>query len=55
MDHFVYQQGELLCEGVPVSRIAEAVGTPTYLYSSATLINHYEAAAKAFALTTAFN
>jgi len=49
MDHFVYQGGELHCESVPVARIAEAVGTPTYIYSSATLIHHFDAAAKAFA------
>jgi diaminopimelate decarboxylase len=41
MHHFHYQNGELYCEGVPVKRIARKVGTPFYLYSSATLRHHY--------------
>jgi len=41
MNHFELQDGELACEGVPLSRIAEAVGTPVYVYSSATLERHY--------------
>jgi len=49
MDHFVYRNDELYCEDVPVSRIADAVGTPTYIYSSATLRNHYQRIASAFA------
>src|SRR5204863_3880479 len=32
---------ELTCEDVPLARIAEAVGTPLYVYSSATLERHY--------------
>jgi len=41
MNHFELQDGELACEGVSLSRIAEAVGTPVYVYSSATLERHY--------------
>jgi diaminopimelate decarboxylase len=41
MNHFELREGELACEGVPLSRIAEAVGTPVYVYSSATLERHY--------------
>jgi diaminopimelate decarboxylase len=41
MNHFELLEGELACEGVPLSRIAEAVGTPVYVYSSATLERHY--------------
>jgi len=41
MNHFELQGGELACEGVPLSRIAEEVGTPVYVYSSATLERHY--------------
>ena len=41
MNHFTYQGGQLHCEGVPLARIAEAVGTPTYVYSSATLTRHF--------------
>ena len=49
MDHFEYRNGELFCENVPVSRIAEDVGTPTYIYSAATLSEHYQRIASAFA------
>ena len=42
MNHFdLAADGELACEGVPLRRIAEAVGTPVYVYSSATLERHY--------------
>jgi diaminopimelate decarboxylase len=49
MHDFVYKNGELYCEGVPVSSIAQRVGTPFYLYSSNTLASHYHAFDKAFA------
>jgi diaminopimelate decarboxylase len=32
----------MACEGVPLRRIAEAVGTPAYVYSHATLSHHYK-------------
>src|SRR5688500_12975574 len=41
MNHFELSGGELACEGVPLSWIAEAVGTPVYVYSTATLERHY--------------
>ena len=41
MHHFTIRNGELACEGVPLRRIAEAVGTPVYVYSYATLFHHY--------------
>lgn len=41
MDHFLYKSGTLNAEDVPVSDIAAAVGTPFYLYSTATLLRHY--------------
>ena len=40
MDHFLYRDGELWAEDVPLSEIAAAVGTPVYVYSSATLLRH---------------
>ena len=40
MDHFNYRAGSLHAEDVPLSRIAEAVGTPVYVYSRATLERH---------------
>lgn len=41
MNHFEVRGGELTCEDVPLARIAEAVGTPVYVYSTATLERHY--------------
>jgi diaminopimelate decarboxylase len=40
VNHFARRRGELYCEKVPLSRIAEEVGTPAYVYSSATLSRH---------------
>jgi len=40
---------ELACEDVPLSRLAEAVGTPAYVYSSATLERHFAVFRDAFA------
>lgn len=40
MDHFALKNGELYAEGVPLRVIAEAVGTPVYVYSRATLERH---------------
>ncbi|MCR8548795.1 diaminopimelate decarboxylase [Salipiger sp. P9] len=41
MDHFLYRDGQLFAEDVPVAEIAAAVGTPVYVYSTATLLRHY--------------
>lgn len=49
MDHFRYLQGILHAEQVDVHAIAEAVGTPCYVYSKATLLDHYDRFAAAFA------
>ena len=49
MNHFEARAGALWCEGVALSQIAEEVGTPTYVYSTATLIRHYEAFVAALA------
>jgi len=48
MHDFIYKNGELYCEGVPVKSVAQRVGTPFYLYSSNTLMNHYRAFDSAF-------
>ncbi|WP_374575923.1 diaminopimelate decarboxylase [Phenylobacterium sp.] len=42
MDHFEFRGGELYCEDVPLARIAETVGTPVYVYSTATLERHFQ-------------
>ena len=41
MDHFLYKDGVLHAEDVPISEIAASVGTPFYVYSTATLKRHY--------------
>lgn len=43
MNHFQLIDGELHCEGVPLSRIAAEVGTPVYVYSAATFRRHARA------------
>jgi diaminopimelate decarboxylase len=43
MDHFLYRDGTLFAEDVPVSEIAATVGTPFYVYSTATLLRHFRA------------
>jgi diaminopimelate decarboxylase len=40
MNHFEAREGALHCVDVPLARIAEAVGTPAYVYSTATLERH---------------
>ena len=40
MDHFSLREGALHCEDVPLAEIAAAVGTPVYVYSSATMVRH---------------
>jgi diaminopimelate decarboxylase len=49
MNHFDYRGGILHAEGVALDRLAAAVGTPFYCYSTATLTRHYEVFAGAFA------
>ncbi len=49
MHHFHYRASRLYCEDVPLSAIAETVGTPCYVYSKATLSRHYQAFDSAFA------
>ncbi len=48
MHHFHYISKELYCEDVPVAKIAQEVGTPFYLYSHATLMQHFHAFDGAF-------
>lgn len=43
MNHFNYQNDKLHCESVPVTKIANEIGTPFYLYSGATLTQHFKA------------
>ena len=43
MDHFALKGGELFCEDVALAEIAREVGTPVYVYSTATMCRHVEA------------
>ena len=42
MDHFLYKNGTLFAEDVAINDIAAAVGTPFYVYSTATLKRHFQ-------------
>lgn len=48
MDHFLYRNRHLHAEDVPLKAIADAVGTPVYVYSTATLQRHLRVFARAF-------
>lgn len=49
MNHFDRRDGALYAEDVPIAAIAEAVGTPFYVYATATIERHYRVFAEAFA------
>jgi len=49
MRHFDYRDGVLHAEGVNLAALADAVGTPFYCYSTATLERHYRVFTEAFA------
>ena len=46
--HYPYRHGQLCCEGVPLTKLADAVGTPAYVYSRAALLESYGAYDHAF-------
>ena len=41
MHSFCYRDGHLYCEEVDLAHIAAEVGTPTYVYSAGTILDHY--------------
>src|SRR5207248_4098518 len=41
MHLFHYRDGRLCCEDVDLERVAEKFGTPTYVYSASTILDHY--------------
>src|SRR4030081_3226407 len=49
MNHFDYRNGVLHAEAVNLIELADAVGTPFYCYSTATLERHYQVFTEAFA------
>lgn len=48
MDHFSYKNGEMFAENVSLKTIAREVGTPAYVYSTATLVRHFNVFSEAF-------
>jgi diaminopimelate decarboxylase len=48
-NHFGYWEAELHCESTPLSTIADAVGTPTYIYSARAIQENLSAYDQAFA------
>ena len=48
MDYFQYKDNKLFAEQVPVEKIAEQVGTPVYIYSKATFLEHLQKIQKAY-------
>lgn len=48
MHRFAYRDGQLWCEQVPVAEVARAAGTPLYLYSYGTILDHYRKLRVAF-------
>ncbi|HOK95797.1 MAG TPA: diaminopimelate decarboxylase [Anaerohalosphaeraceae bacterium] len=49
MDSFIYKKGKLFVEGVDVTKIAQQVGTPVYIYSKATILDHLRKIQTAYA------
>ena len=49
MDSFTYKNGKLFAEGVNVETIANEVGTPVYIYSKATFLDHLTKIQNAYA------
>jgi diaminopimelate decarboxylase len=47
VSHFSYVKRVLHAEGVPLSAIADAVGTPAYVYSASALREHFQAVTRA--------
>lgn len=48
MHDFLFKNGQLHCEDVKVTSIADKVGTPCYIYSYHTLVDHFTKIQKAF-------
>jgi diaminopimelate decarboxylase len=49
VDYFRHRDGRLWCEDVPLDRLAEEVGTPAYVYSRRTILEHVAKLRTAFA------
>src|SRR5262245_2931124 len=49
VDYFSHRDGRLWCEGAPLDRLADEVGTPAYVYSRRTIVEHLRRVRAAFA------
>jgi len=49
LDHFHHRDGRLYCEDIPLDALAAAVGTPAYVYSRRTVVDHVRKVKEAFA------
>ncbi len=49
MDRFEYRSGKLFCEDASIEEIVNQVGTPCYIYSGSTFVDHYRKILSAFA------
>lgn len=49
MHYFEYQHDRLYCEEIPLTKIADEVGTPAYVYSAKTIRRHFQAFENAIA------
>ena len=49
MEDFVYRDGKLYCEDLPLDELADSVGTPCYVYSKRALVRAYTEFDQAFA------
>lgn len=49
MDGFTYRNGQLFCEDVNLDDLANRAGSPLYVYSKRTFLDHYQQIARAFA------
>jgi len=48
MDYFDYKNGKLYAENVSIEKIADEVGTPVYIYSKATFMDHLQKTQQAY-------
>jgi len=48
VNYFSYRDGELFAEEVPLSKLADRLGTPFFVYSKRTLLHHLKVFDNAF-------
>ena len=48
MHYFGFKNGQLYCENIKVKAIAKKTGTPVYIYSKSTIVEHFRKIDSAF-------